>query len=341
MLALLLPHLASSAIRTPPTDQLYIFNPNLSPSPGLVRVTDWDASASGRNTTGVVVAVAGWPQTAWCCQVFATSDPCTLAAFTHEPGFVFIDFCTTGSPAAFRAVSLPALKRDSWNPAYASTKVAFDAVTGHLFVYTHTEYSHGQYGADRIVAVDTNTGTLVFNTSLPALGATDSSIALAGPKGGVLLYVNLNGDANKGEPHLLLSMDPVTGRVLHRQVIPRQHRYFQALFASGDMFRNLVALGSGAFTPDWHLNSFRVTPDNGTVSPLSDLMVDEQIAVGCSGLNVSSNSATILQFIDSNIGYAARFVGLSLDSGLVQYSSTGVAGGVFDGAAYDCALVAW
>jgi len=189
--------------------------------------------------------------------------------------------------------------------------------------------------------VDAKTGSLVFNASLPALGATDSSIALAGPKGGALLYVNLNGDANKGEPHLLLSMDPVTGRMLHRQVIPRQHRYFQALFASGDTFRNLVALGSGAFTPDWHLNSFRVTPDNGTVSPLSDLMVDEQIAVGCSGLNVSSNSATILQFIDSNIGYAARFVGLSLDSGLVQYSSTGVAGGVFDGAAYDCALVAW
>jgi hypothetical protein len=70
-------------------------------------------------------------------------------------------------------------------------------------------------------------------------------------------------------------------------------------------------------------------------------MVDEQIAVGCSGLNVTSNSATILQCINSNEGDAARFVGVSLDSGLAAYSSTGVSGGVFDGAADDCALVAW
>ena len=342
-LALILPHLAASAVRSPPTDQLYIFNPNVSPSPGLVRVSDWDASASsGRNTTGTVVAVAGWPRGAWCCQVFATSDPCTLAAFTHEPALVFIDFCAPDSPTASGAVALPALKRDSWTPAYASTRVAFDAVTGHLFVYTHTEYSHGQYGADFIVAVDAKTGSLVFNASLPALGATDSSIALAGPKGGTrLLYINLNGDANKGEPHLLLTMDPVTGSMLHRQVIPGQHGYFQALFESGDNLGSLIALGSGSFAPRWHLHSIRVTADSGAVSPLSDLVVDEQIAVGCSGLNVTSNSATILQYINSDTGDAARFVGVSLDSGLAEYSSTGVVGGVFDGAAYGCALVAW
>lgn len=341
LLALVLPYLAASAVRSPPKDQLYIFNPNVSPSPGLVRVSDWDASASrGRNTTGAVVAVAGWPRGAWCCQVFATSDPCTLAAFTHEPGFVFIDFCAPENPAASGAVSLPALNRESWSPAYASTRVAFDAVAGHLFVYTNTEYSHGQYGADYIVAVDTKTGSLVFNASLPALGATDSSIALAGPQGGTpLLYINLNGDAHKGEPHLLLTIDPVTGRVLQRQVIPGKHGYFQALFASRDA--SLVALGSGAFTPAWHLHSFRVTPHSGAVSPLSDLMVDERIAVGCSGLNVTSNSAAILQHINSNVDDAARFVGVSLDSGLAVYSSTGVSGGVFDGAADDCALVAW
>lgn len=343
LFTLILPHLAASVVRSPPTDQLFIFNPNLSPSPGLVRVKDWNASASsGRNTTGVVVTVEGWPLGAWCCQVFTTSDPCIVGALTHEPGFVFIDFCAPQTPTAFGAVSLPALKYGSWSPAYASTKVAFDDVTGLLYVYTYSEYPDGRYGADYIVAVDTKTGKPVFNTSLPGVDATDSSIALAGPKGGMrLLYVNLNGDANQGEPHLLLTMDPVTGRTLTQQIIPHKHGHFQALFASSDVLGSLIALGSGAFTPSWHLHSFRVTPDNGTVYPLSDLMVDEQIAVGCSGVNVTSNSATILQYINSIRGNAARFVGISLDSGLVEYSSTGVSGGVFDGAAYDCALVAW
>jgi hypothetical protein len=342
--ALAMLHLAASGIRSesPPTDRLYIFNPNVSPSPGLVRVMDWDATASGSNTTGEAVTVAGWPQAAWCCQVFATSDPCTVGAFTHDPSFVSIDFCTHQTPTAVKAVALPLLLHGSWHPAYASTKAAFDAVTGYLYVYTYTEYPYGQYGADFIVAVDTNTGSLVFNTSLPALGATDSSIALAGPTGGMRrLYVNLNGNPNKAEPHLLLTIDPATGRTLHRQTIPGQHGYFQALFASGDTVGSLIALGAAAFTPGWHLHSYRVAPDDGAVSPLSDLMVDQQIAVACSGLNLTSNSATILQYMDSTLGYAARFVGMSLNSGTVQYSSTGVAGGVFDGAVDGCALVAW
>lgn len=343
LLALVLPHVAAGILRAPASNQLYMFNPNLSPSPGLVRVVDWNASASGgRNTSGVVVAVAGWPRGAWCCQVFATSDPCTIGALTHDPGFVFVDFCASPTPTVVGAVALPELERGSWRPAYASTKVAFDAATGHVFVYTHTEYPLGQYGADYIVAVDTKTGSLVFNTSLPALGATDSSIAVAGPRGGLQrLYVNLNGDANKGEPHLLLTMHLVTGRVLHRQIIPRQRVYFQALFATGDVDTSLVALGSAAAAPGWHLHSFRVSPSDGAVAPLSDLMVDQRIAVACSGLNISSSSAAILQHVDSELGYTARFVGVSLLSGAVEYFSTGVAGGVFDGAAYACALLAW
>jgi hypothetical protein len=343
LFALALPLLLANAARSPPTDQLYIFNPNVSPSPGLVRVTDWDSSASGsRNTTGTLVAVAGWPRDAWCCQVFPTSDACTLGAFTHEPGFVFVDFCAARTPTVVGAVALPLLKAGSWSPAYASTKVAFDAATGHLFVYTYTEYPHSQYGADYIVAVDTKTGSIVFNVSLPALGATDSSIALAGPSGGVArLYVNLNGDANKGEPHLLLTLDPVTGITLHRQTIPARHGWFQALFPTWDSAGALIALGSGAASAGWHLRSFRVSPSDGAVFSLSDLMVDAQVPVSCSGLNVTSNSASIFQIVNSQLGDAARFVGISLDSGEVQYTSTALADGVFDGAVYDCAVVAW
>jgi hypothetical protein len=265
-----------------------------------------------------------------------------MGAFTHEPGFVSIDFCAFATPAAVSSVSLPALKLGSWSPAYASTKVAFDAETGHLFVYTYTEYPQGQYGADYIVAVDSKTGSLVFNTSLPALGATDSCIALGGPTGGHRrLYVNLNGDPNKGEAHVLLTLDPVTGSTLHRQIVAAHYGYFQALFSPRDTTGSLLALGPGAVAAGWHLRSFRISPNDGTVSPLSDLMVDASFPVSCSGLNVTSDSASILQHVNSQLGYAARFVGISLESGAVEYSSTEVAGGVFDGAADDCALIAW
>lgn len=68
-------------------------------------------------------------------------------------------------------------------------------------------------------------------------------------------------------------------------------------------------------------------------------MVDAQMPVACSGFNVTSNSASIPQHINSQLGYFERFVGISLDSG--EYPSTAVAGGVFDAAADGCAVVAW
>lgn len=323
-----------------PATQLLLFNPNLSPAPGLVRVTAWTGVG---NVTGTQVDIVGWPFGFLVVQVFTTQEACSILAFARTEGgrrasVIKIDVCDP-LPSVLSVVALPKITQGSLTPFFGAGREAYDAANGVLYVYCHNEYQPGQFGPDQVVAVDTLTGIILANVTVGGAGNSE-------PEPSVLfsaasLFVNINGDPNQGRRHQLDNYAVPMLQLRHSTTV--RGAYLSAMFRDhdGDV-GSVIGLGPGTSSAGTRLAAYRVDSASGAAMVISpDLGVDSRSTFNCFGSNATDGSILFFQLVDGYKGNDARFVSFNSASGTIEWKSTPTQAAPFEAANYMCALIAW